>query len=501
MAGISLETQSRARRARMFWAIVLPAALASCSLAADFDGLTGANGTTGPADADTDAAVTSPTDAQSHPDVVVNILPPDLLATGDGKDGALTVVSGQSLVVNACVPVQSVMQTALQVGAFPVQPPGRVLLVLQMQDALQNPGVSVPIGSVADLGDAGKWQLVRLQSMQGGAGGAQLVVDRPIEPGIQPVGEGRSVQVCTVPEYTGVDVQAGGTLAAEEYTGNSGGVLMFFANGKVVVNGTLTASGVGFDGADPRTENSGTTSVTDDEVDCSTGRAGERGESIDGRSEGSCGRGNYANGGGSGNAHNAGGAGGGLGGSGGAGGQEDSALGGNPNTGGKPGVGLPAVLAANRLTFGGGGGAGQQNNGVAGGGGDGGGLIVVSAARIEGVGVIVANGSNGDDSGKNGNFPDGAGGGGAGGMVIISATQSTFSGIVSANGGNGGSLSYIEDIKMGPGGGGGGGIVRLLGVQPSQSEVNGGASGLFTGGTIVVPHGATAGAQGIVASQ
>jgi uncharacterized repeat protein (TIGR01451 family) len=274
---------------------------------------------------------------------------------------------------------------------------------------------------------------------------------------------------------------------------------------------------------------------------------------VEGYPSGDTGRGAPANAGGAGNYHNAGGGGGGNGGIGGQGGLSWS--GGTAyvvkDTGGRPGF----LSSTNnpvpwQLIMGGGGGGGDANNSPQGvPGGAGGGMIMLRAGTIVGTGSIYANGREGNRGAYLG-APDGAGGGGAGGTVLVHSRNASSANItIQAKGGNGGSterdafydylsapvtvanqntgeaVGYTADgykyshTPHGPGGGGGGGVV-LYNVPGAtvNASVAGGAEGLTddnplsdpnrsaaenariaaASGRTKNPHGAVAGANGIV---
>jgi uncharacterized repeat protein (TIGR01451 family) len=279
---------------------------------------------------------------------------------------------------------------------------------------------------------------------------------------------------------------------------------------------------------------------------------------VEGYPGGDTGRGAPANAGGAGNYHNAGGGGGGNGGIGGQGGLSWS--GGtayvSKDTGGRPGF----LSSTNnpvpwQLIMGGGGGGGDANNSPQGvPGGAGGGMIMLRAGTIVGTGSIYANGREGNRGSYLG-APDGAGGGGAGGTVLIHSRNATSANItIQAKGGNGGSterdafydyrtapvtvanqnsgetVGYTADgykyshTPHGPGGGGGGGVIlynapgatidasaaggteghtddnvadpSTSATLPAQAQEN--ARIAAASGKAQNPHGAVAGANGIV---
>ncbi|WP_316805628.1 beta strand repeat-containing protein, partial [Pedobacter nototheniae] len=209
---------------------------------------------------------------------------------------------------------------------------------------------------------------------------------------------------------------------------------------------------------------------------------------------GDYGRGAPGNAGGAGNNHNAGGGGGGNGSNGGAGGYGwEGATGDFLQTGGRPGSLLPQTL--NRLFLGGGGGGGDANNATNGvRGGVGGGIILINANKIDGTGLILANGGRGEPGGE-GSAGDGAGGGGAGGTIFINVTQTspTANLTIQANGGAGGNA--YTTVPHGPGGGGGGGVIHYkIPNATITTSTKGGANGLSNnGGAGAIAHGAESG--------
>lgn len=148
---------------------------------------------------------------------------------------------------------------------------------------------------------------------------------------------------------------------------------------------------------------------------------------------------------------------------------------------------------------GGGGDANNQPNGVRG--GQGGAIVMIRASKFAGSGTIRVNGSDGE-KGQFAGAPDGAGGGGAGGTVALVAKEGDLSAItVEAKGGKGGDTTQDNNNEHGPGGGGGGGVVVSYSPngQVTGAIVSGGANGKANDGN-GIPHGATAGQQGITGS-
>lgn len=468
--------------------------LAGCTLASSFDGLTGGKHESG------DPVSAPPAGGDQSPagnGTVSELNAPTWRSLGDGKDGSLSLASGERRVVNECAAVAAIAAEGVDVASFGAHPEGRVLLIHQI--GADMPG-NAPVGSESKLGAVGMAQLVRLKGIRANMGSVTLLTGTPVADALLRKGAASAnvrTQVCTIPEYSDVSVPPGATLEAEQ-VGDFGGIVAFLANDTVTIDGVVDASGAGFSGGIP-SGNVDAMNVTAANVDCKTGMAGHKGASFDTRSRGLCGRGAYLNAGGGGNAHNAGGGGGALGGTGGSGGKEDSGRGAMALTAGEGGAALAFLGQTDRVIFGGGGGAGHQNDGVGGPGGAGGGFVWIAAQELAGRGAIASDGRAGGDSGTSpGGFPDSGGGGGSGGVITIAAQVSTFEGQVHARGGPGGGVQDDGDVLNGPGGGGGGGIVRVLGQPIANVDVAGGAAGVFVGVTVSSSHGATAGGAGVV---
>lgn len=402
---------------------------------------------------------------------------------GDGKDGDVTLGAG-STVVNSCHILTS---TEPGVGVHitdtwnDAEQPGRLLLLHQVQDqSNRNSGDTNPITDAADIGDAGKWELVRLVKVDPVDGNGERLITTDPPPvntylRTQPDQDGRSAQVCTIPEYRNLTVPAGASLDATIWDLDFfGGVVFFYVSETLAIDGTISATAAGFWGRDPEAND---TSTDQTNMDYTNGNGSSKGEGLDARSSFRFGRGNYVNAAGGGNASNAGGGGGGNGGAGGIGGRQSDFEGNEPNTRGLGGVAIE-LDPRMRLVLGGGGGAGQQNDGVAGAGGFGGGLIVIFANTITGSGTIEANGANGGEAGSPFGNGDGAGGGGAGGTIWIEADTSDFSGPIQATGGNGGDVRTSSSVIYGVGGGGGGGQIVLRTVDVALADVSEGSNGL-----------------------
>ena len=399
---------------------------------------------------------------------------------GSGDDGSVAVHVGTNL--NPCLAVAGVAGSALQVqGVTDPFEAGDLLFLWQVQAP-----IPFSIGDTASelvTTTAGTWELAR----------ASAVLATALELADPPSFAYRSgadyrAQVCRVPEFQDVTIGTAGEIGGQDWNGETGAFVGFVADGVVTIDGEVEIGGDGFNGGvqvaggiAPDTEDEETMPVA----------GGAKGEGIDRRAFGGYGRGQLANAGGGGNAQNAGGAGGGGGGSGGYGGGQQESLGVNPETAGRGGRALPAMLPG-RLYPGGGGGAGHDDNGTGANGASGGGVLLIVAREIAGNGRILAIGERPPDSAS-----DGGSGGGGGGTVVLYAESGAFGGTISVRGGDGAHSVFPSD-RRGPGGGGGGGRIAIGGAPFAAMSVNtsGGSSGL-TGPLTDDPWGAQPGQPGI----
>jgi hypothetical protein len=301
-------------------------------------------------------------------------------------------------------------------------------------------GNTLPIDLSAS--DVGRYEFARVLSVNGNA----LMLAAPIQNGFSATW----TQVVRVPEFTTVNVPAGSTLTAPGWNGATGGIVAFFATGAVVVDGAISVDGAGFRAAPAFID----TNVPRNPffVCGSTNLPGLDGEGVgNGLADHLIGTQALGNAGGGGSCYAVGGGGGGNGGVGGQGGSGAGFVG----TAGPPGGGGNSIVAAplsERLTFGGGGGGTDEG----GAGGAGGGVLLVRADRVDGAGLITANGGSGGFGG----------GGGAGGSIYVAVDGPTsVCAGMQANGAQGGAGFTIaigpNRFVTGSGGGGGGGHIQL----------------------------------------
>jgi hypothetical protein len=341
---------------------------------------------------------------------------------GDGSDGSLTVggsgtvvntytyLTGNELSADADITVNSVVGFSI----------GDEVLIIQMQDGLAS-GVSgnYEFGMIENITGS----VITLSSSLTNSYGSGTFNSRPSS----------STQVIRVPQYTNLTVSAAGSIVAPAWNGQTGGVVVLRAQNKVITDGYIDVSDLGFRGGDCN--------------GCGNNAWGDQGEGTTGF--GTTSTGNNENGGGGGDSgavDGAPGGGGGYGTSGGIG-NDDS---GSDSSGGI----VEGDVQLNKMFLGGGAGAGGDNNGrtplpqnV-----DGGGIVMIFSYEISNA-KILANGETGiyGSSGTLG----GVSGSGAGGTIwlggnYINITDVNASGGPAINGYNG-------DI----GGSGGDGRIRL----------------------------------------
>lgn len=309
------------------------------------------------------------------------------------------------------------------------------------------------------------------------------------------------VMLQRVPQYEDVTVNASinfypdewATESAENatYRVSKGGVMFFKASGSVSINGTIHATGKGYQGG---TQEGGYDSGGGQggEAFCGVGgdgaitTAGGDGASGGGTSTGDPGDGYCGGGGGGGAAGGSGSAN--YGGAGGGGGRRSGGGAGGYGTAGTSGT-------YNALTYGAedggtnssGDGGSLPNYGPGGGGG---------TYGDEALSKLMF-GSGGGRGGNNATPQLGGAGGDGGGVVYIVAGSVTVSGGLASNGVVGGNGASGTSYYTGAGGGGAGGAVRIdagtVNIGPSKVTVTGGASGVGRFNNTAVNNGGTGG--------
>ena len=349
---------------------------------------------------------------------------------GTGIDVALAVANGQTVTLNqtrspgAGTAGAPTLNVASSMGFAANQ----LVLVHQTQGAT-----------------AGTWELAIVMGVVNNA----LTLARPLKNSYLNGGADHA-QVIVVPQFTDVNVNAGGVVTAPAWDGSTGGILAFEASGTTTIDGAVTMTGLGFRGT-----GHGCT------YRCAQGISGE--------SAAGPGSGNWAQNG-----------------SGGGGGQQgqDCGMGGGgsygtqgsngpdggcgmcspcPHHGGVGGdvAGDPDLGRA--LLFGGAGGegGGDEDGSYPGAGGNGGGIILMHAAKVVVTGSVSSLGRAGA-GGVQGQCGAGAGmgggGGGAGGAIRLLSNDATLgANLVTSSGGAGGTCGGAG----GAGGTGGSGRIAV----------------------------------------
>ncbi|WP_434299375.1 adventurous gliding motility protein AgmC [Corallococcus exiguus] len=431
---------------------------------------------------------------------------PDTFGLGDGSDGALTVNAANTVVntytrlrANAAVGATSV--GVVDTTGFAVDD----LVMIYQSTGFTGTVTSSATGPFDFTTNAvGNWQFVRVTALTGNTltfTGTPLTA--AFTGGTNATATRTSAQAIRVPEYTTVTINAGASIVARPWSSADindtvGGIAIFFATGTVTNNGTISATGAGFRGAEYFNSSGDNCAANAYDLSQPNGGAMKGEGPVPARYKPPgvflqtapiSGRGNILNAGGGGICHNSGGGGGGNGGAGGIGGRTwtgDTAP--ARPVGGLPG-GQMLFSPTTRVLFGGGGGSGHGNDETGTGGGNAGGIVFVRGAALAGAGSITADGVSAASSQN-----DAAGGGGAGGTLSLRFTGAlacTGAGTLSAKGGNGGNSTFVES-PHGPGGGGGGGNIHMQASAYScPASVAGGAAG--TQPTATAPDGATYG--------
>lgn len=420
-----------------------------------------------------------------------------------GKHGSLTVVSSNTLVnefttltsnATAGNSTISVASSALNTNSrfTSTLQVGDLIMIIQMQGAIIKTFAAVAgqdstYGEVLNYNNAGNYEFAQVYAIPNAT---SIELDCGLKNNYLSSGK---TQIIRVPRYTTLTVNAGGALTTDAWNGSIAGVLAVEVNGSTTINGTVSATGLGFRGG-IAANNSNYGGLRFVDLGGGANEGGLKGESIAGSVTdysltygGPYAMGAPANGGGGGNCHNGGGGGGANAGNvagwfgygvvnpaynvaynlewagraaivssgGGRGGYSFSSANLNPNTI-APGLvawsgdnrrknggfgGRPLDYTTGKIFLGGGGGAGHVNDlnasNTGGTGGNGGGLIFMQVYdNITGTGTVVSNGSNGVTAtgpypGNFSNSVNGndAGGGGGGGGAIMLASTGNISGI------------------------------------------------------------------------
>ncbi len=267
------------------------------------------------------------------------LFPSQALANSPGKNGTATVAALNTIVNQSStlsiaasagsgtITVASIAQLSspepVGGGALAV---GDVILIYQARGATINTANSVTYGDITSYGNAGNYEFHSVARVSGN------------DIGLLPLSSGNSctagalkrsydlgAQVIRVPQYAGLTVNAGASIATAAWNGSIGGVVAIRVQNVLALNGSITAAGLGFRGGIRDGNDRGTAGVNNlSFVSDANPAGGAKGEGIASGAAGTFGGvalpfsnpgGNFdmsapANGGGGGGSHNAGGGGG-----------------------------------------------------------------------------------------------------------------------------------------------------------------------------------------------
>ncbi len=184
--------------------------------------------------------------------------------------------------------------------------PCDLLMIVKMQGADINTTNTAAYGTVSNYNNVGVYEFVEVGSIAGNvitlSSGCSLL-------NTYNVGGRERVQVIRVPRLSSLTINAGGSLTGRAWgnVAGTGGVVVCEVNGNTIVDGSITANGIGYRGGaiDNSTDfgiNVFRSTVNTDGAEKGEGIVGYQAD-YDGALNGRYGRGAPANGGGGGNAH------------------------------------------------------------------------------------------------------------------------------------------------------------------------------------------------------
>ncbi len=327
---------------------------------------------------------------------------------GDGRDGSVTITTSKNINSDILGSIRSTNAdgisttvtanptgTSITVSSITGFADGDKLLLINLQ------------GSSGDTADVGNFEIL---TVNGTPSGSIITLEETISKSYDGSSFASQKIVCQrIPQWTNVNINAGGDLTCNAWNGSQGGVLIFFATGTVTVTSGRTIN------ADSKGYRGGVKSMTN-------GVIANQGESRPGT--GSASRNANDGGGGGAQAENGDGGGGGYGTAGATG---DTAA---PKEG--FGGGTYGGTSLTSLYMGSGGGGGAYTI-AATDGAPGAGIIFISANAVSISGNITSKGGTSATS-SSGQYTEG--GGGAGGSILIRTnTLTTTSDSIDANGG------------------------------------------------------------------
>ena len=247
---------------------------------------------------------------------VILAFPGPLHALTPGKDGSLTVTAANTvlnryavLAANAAAGATS-LTVANPGGAYGLNPAtltaGDFVMVYQAQGATIDGTDTPSYGTVTSLNGAGNYELIGVTgvvvgspstiNLEGGCGGLRNAYTAA-----------GHTQVIRVPQYVALTINAGASVVAPAWDGQTGGVVAIHVRGAATLNGPMSSTsavGRGFRGGVPVNQTSGILTPATGYAVGATNDGAAKGESVAGV-QATFGRGAPANGGGGGNRHNA----------------------------------------------------------------------------------------------------------------------------------------------------------------------------------------------------
>jgi hypothetical protein len=384
----------------------------------------------------------------------------DNLLYGTGADGSQTITDGSFADIGgACVEVWSVIDDQIVVSDAAAFGPGDRAMVISLE------------GRPTETDDVGRWSLVDVGAVDTSTNTITALenVTGSFGPDNTQL-RSHTVGLLRVPQVT--DLTVTGTLMADAFDGDCGGVMAVLATGTVDVSGSIDLRGAGYEGGDENNSHD------------SSGRAGS---SIAGRGDKGIAGNDGGGGGGGGESSSCSDCtGSGAGGSYGSAGLEGESSDDLSGSGGEAGSELGGNTLV-KLLMGSGGGAGaldsSSEDGIGGAGGAGGGALLLRAASLNVTGTIDARGADGANGcgaaingcGHGAESEAGSGGGGAGGALFLVASEMQLSAdSIWATGGAGAESAAVLGVYAGDGGDG---RIRLdydtLNGEPAGSEAAG----------------------------
>lgn len=176
-----------------------------------------------------------------------------LLALSSIISKAQTNISG---VINTYTPVMNVSNgcscpttdcasvTVLSAAGFSV---GDTVLLIQMKGALADTSNTSAHGSILNLYDAGNYEFATISSIASNVITTADPLTGSYFTGASPA-DSACVQLIRVPHYAG-NVNVTETLTAQAWNGRTGGVLAFYVDGTLTIQGNISVEGKGFKAA------------------------------------------------------------------------------------------------------------------------------------------------------------------------------------------------------------------------------------------------------------